>query len=147
MINLVELMNLINRSGIELSNNSKFHFAQVSNDFALKEPLRAFSQNRFNEWQEMQTRRYFHIGSEIVSLIQKMRGGDEWLFAGVYAVDDCEELNPGEREQTWYPQGVPRKYYKYSLRKLDGLEELVGNIVQFNKTFRQSYPFIRTIMS
>lgn len=133
-----KLKDLISRSGITLD-HSKIHFI-TGNDGKTQtvQPLDAFLEGKFKEWQELQNQRKFPLDEKIVSLI-RLKDKDKWLFAGVYAVQGVKALTKGEPEIPWHPEGVPRDCFKYSTRELSGLEHLTGcAIVQYLKNFRNA---------
>ena len=89
-------------------------------------PLEAFFDGSWKEWQERQNQKNFEC-DQILSLIHL--GGSRWLFAGVFEVLG---VNYGNDHN---PNG-----YRYSTEEIAGLEHLTGRaVIQFNKTFRQSY--------
>ena len=118
---MLKLTDLIRLAGVELG-DFKIHCATgVKSD-----PLGAFLAGGWKEWQETQNQKNFEC-DQILSLIYL--GGSRWLFAGVFAVLGVEQGNVHN------PNG-----YKYSTRELEGLDHLTGRaIVNFDKTFRQSY--------
>ncbi len=121
---MIRLIDLISLAGITLA-DYKVHFATEGPSGS--NPLDAFLDGKWKEWQEGQNRRNFSC-AQILSLIYLR--ADRWLFAGVYAVDGVKTLRLG-----------PKPQYKYATTELSGLEHLVGRVVvQFNKNFRQSYP-------
>ncbi len=128
---MIKLMDIIRLSGITL-HKFKIHCATGVNP----SPLDAFLEGRFKHWQECQNQQNFKC-DEIVSLIH--RGGDKWLFAGVYAVEGVQPRAKGDSNY-WAPEGLPHHWFEYSTRELEGLDDLTGRvIVQFDKNFRASY--------
>jgi hypothetical protein len=118
---MIKLIDLIRLAGVELE-DFKIHCATGS----APTPLEAFFDGSFKLWQEHQNQKNFQC-QHVLSLIHL--GGDQWLFAGVYAV---EGVAPG----TWKDS----ECYQYATRELDGLEHLTGRaIVKFNRKFRASY--------
>jgi len=76
--------------------------------------------------------------TKLFSLIQ-LSEKDKWLFAGVYAVEGYNALIKGD-PTIFFPNGLPRDYFKYSTRELDALEHLIGTtIIRFEKNFRACY--------
>jgi hypothetical protein len=88
-------------------------------------PLTAFLQNNFKEWQESQSKRNFER-NYIVSLIYYDK--DEWLFAGIYKSISSELI---------------KERYIYETELLDINTELIGRlIIKYEKSYRQSYPYL-----
>ena len=105
----------------------KLHLATgpKSND-----PLIAFLQDNFKEWQEKQTKRNFER-EFIISFISYDE--NEWLFAGIYRRLKCELVN---------------EYYEYNTELLEINIDLIGRlIIRFEKTFRQSYPYLENCIN
>lgn len=106
----------------EIENNLrlyKVHFAigPVDND-----PLHAFFNNKFQDWQEYQTKLNFER-DYIISLIYLK--ADEWLFAGIYKSISSQ----------W-----KQNHYEYETELVDYKKDLIGRlVVKFEKTFRASY--------
>ena len=118
---MLKLTDLIHLSGITLS-DFKIHCATGANP----SPLEAFFDGRWKQWQEHQNKKNFEC-AQILSLIHL--GGARWLFAGVFAVLGVKSGNPHN------PDG-----FTYSTKEIEGLSHLTGRaIIEFNKTFRQSY--------
>jgi len=91
------------------------------------DPLDAFLEGKFPEWQSCQSKRNFQR-PYIISLIQ-MRGYDRWLFAGVHSSHGCDWDDDEER---WY----------YKTKELPEFDALTGRmVVQFARSGRQSYPY------
>ncbi|MGB4291590.1 MAG: GIY-YIG nuclease family protein [Bacteroidales bacterium] len=100
----------------------KVHLATGQND---NDPLIAFLQDNFKEWQEAQTKKNFER-KYIISLIAY--DDNEWLFAGVFKSHGCKWIN---------------NRYKYDTELLEINNDLIGRlIVRFEKKFRQSYPYL-----
>jgi len=112
----------------EIINKSKVHFALGGKERL--EPLYAFYRNEFKEWQEGQSNKNFE-SDYIFSLIYFNR--NEWLFAGIYKrIDVVKE----------------EAIFKYQTELLNIAPELIGRlIIKFNKTFRQSYPYLETCIN
>lgn len=86
-------------------------------------PLHAFFQGRFKEWQERQTQRNF-TRNHIVSLIEVRR--DTWLFVGVYKVLGCKKVSD--------------KHIAYETELLPGQDDLIGRVVvSHQRSGRPSY--------
>jgi hypothetical protein len=118
---MIKLTDLIQLAGVELD-DFKIHCASGSNP----NPLEAFFDGAFQQWQERQNQKNFQC-KRVLSLIHL--GGAKWLFAGLYEVLG---VVPGK----WKPSSC----YLYSTREVKGLGDLTGRaVVEFNKTFRQSY--------
>ena len=101
-------------------NSYKVHFAIGPED--KREPLYAFINNKFEEWQKDQSRKNFER-IYILSLVYF--NTNEWLFAGVF-------------EQYGYNEVGGRYYYKTKLLQ-DG-KELIGRlIISYEKKYRASY--------
>jgi hypothetical protein len=100
----------------------KVHLATGLKD---NNPLIAFLQGNFKEWQERQTKKNFER-ENILSFIAF--DNEEWLYAGVYKRLGCTLVND---------------FYEYDTELLDINTELIGRlIIRFKKTFRQSYPYL-----
>ena len=92
------------------------------------EPLQAFFEGKFKEWQEGQNNENFKC-EEILSLIHLE--ADKWLFGGIFKVNGVEERVNEKTGRTWY---------KYDTTETPGVEHLTGRaVIRFEKTFRQSY--------
>lgn len=114
---MIRLIDLIKLAGAELE-NYKVHLATSLNH----NPLNAFYDGTFKEWQEDQTNRNFKC-DQVIGLIHL--GADRWLFAGLWKV--VQATMNGNR-------------WKYQTTEILGLEHLVGRvIVQYHRTARQSY--------
>jgi len=104
----------------------KVHLATGLKD---NDPLIAFLQDNFKEWQEVQTKKNFER-DYIVSLISY--DTNEWLFAGIYKSIDSELVNDR---------------YEYETELLDIHSDLIGRlIIRYEKKFRQSYPYLENII-
>lgn len=118
---MIRLLDLISLAGVKLR-KFKIHCATGSNPT----PLEAFFDGQFKEWQEHQNQRNFPC-EHVVSLIYLRR--DNWLFAGVYAVEGVQTRMTSEK--TWY---------EYATKELPALDHLVGRaVVAFRREFRNSY--------
>jgi hypothetical protein len=105
----------------------KIHFAIGDKANNRAEPLSAYRNNTFKEWQERQSKKNFERDF-IISLIYYKT--DQWLFGGVYKSNGCT-LREG-------------KYY-YDTELLDIHQDLIGRVVLiYKKPFRQSYPLLKT---
>lgn len=119
----MKLVDLIQIAGVSLD-DFKIHCAVCKSPYP--NPLEAFFEGTFQQWQEHQSQKNFQC-KQIISLIHL--DGEKWLFAGLYEVLGA---SPGK----W--QSAP--CYKYSTQVIAGLDHLIGRaIVEFNKTFRASY--------
>jgi hypothetical protein len=119
---VIKLIELIQLAGIQL-NDFKIHCATGTKT----NPLEAFFDGTFRQWQEDQTQKNFQT-EHILSLIHLH--GTEWLFAGVYSVLG---VKPVRRKDS-----VVR--FRYDTRELKGLDHLTGRaVIEFEKTFRASY--------
>jgi len=101
-------------------NNYKVHFAIGPSD--KHEPLYAFINNKFEEWQSDQSRKNFERRF-ILSLIYY--NSNEWLFAGLF-------------EQLGFTEKDGRYYYKTRLMN-DGVELIGRLIISYEKKYRASY--------
>jgi hypothetical protein len=120
---MIRLIDLIRLAGVELE-DFEIHCATGANPT----PLEAFFDGSFRQWQERQNQKNFQC-KHILSLIHL--DGKRWLFAGVYEV-----LGVSPAVRPWRDSPC----YEYSTREIEGLDHLTGRaIVEFNKTFRQSY--------
>jgi len=119
---MIKLTDLIRSSGIELK-KFKIHCATGGETNG---PLEAFFAGKWKQWQEGQNQENFKC-DQIISLIHL--GKSRWLFGGVFQVFDVK------RDTT-----TPPNRFRYSTEELVGLDHLPGRaIVEFNKTFRNSY--------
>jgi hypothetical protein len=118
MIRLVDLLKL---QGVTLEDeNYKIHLATTEVESS---PFDAYLAGTFKEWQEDQTKKNFEC-KVVLSLIH--RGGDRWLFAGVYRVNGVQ---PGQTTA-----------FKYETQLLPGHEELIGRVVvKYKREYRASY--------
>lgn len=116
-MNIAQLLNLEN----DFIKKTKIHFA--IGPINKLEPLYAYYQGAFKEWQENQANKNFER-EYILSLIYFSK--DEWLFAGIYQRISVKKIKNN------------RFQYKTELTTL-GVEFIGKLIVRFNKTFRQSY--------
>jgi hypothetical protein len=86
-------------------------------------PLDVYLSGNFPEWQRWQNRKNFEKRF-VLSLIA-LSATNQWLFAGAYASDGCEQ-----RDSNYY----------YELTEINACSELNGRIVaQFVRPGRQSY--------
>jgi len=100
----------------------KVHLATGLKD---NDPLIAFLQDNFKEWQEAQSKKNFER-KYIISLISY--DDNEWLFAGVFKSLGCEWVN---------------NRYEYDTELLEINTDLIGRlIIRYEKKFRQSYPYL-----
>jgi hypothetical protein len=97
----------------------KVHFATGTKN---NNPLIAFFNNNFKEWQEWQTKRNFER-DYILSFIYYEP--NQWLFAGIYKSISCQ---------------YKTDHYDYDTELLDIGKEYIGRlIVTYKKEFRASY--------
>jgi hypothetical protein len=114
---MIRLIDLIKLAGVELG-LYKIHLATSLNH----NPLNAFYDGTFKEWQEDQTNRNFEC-DQVIGLIHL--GANRWLFAGLWKVGQ-----PTKNGNRW----------KYKTTEIPGLDHLVGRvIVHYHRTSRQSY--------
>jgi GIY-YIG catalytic domain len=100
----------------------KVHFATGPKG---NDPLIAFLQGKFKDWQEWQSKRNFER-NYILSLIYY--DVNEWLFAGFYKSKGCELVND---------------HYEYDTELLNIQSHLIGRlIIQYQKDYRQSYVYL-----
>lgn len=126
MINFFELLKVV---GKELDpTKCKVHFACYN---GIEDPYEdVFLLGKWKEWQEGQTKKNF-TRSLIVSLIQ-LRPRNLWMFAGVY------KCNGIARES--------EALYHYSTDEIIDYSSIVGRaVVDYDKTFRNSYPYGESI--
>lgn len=114
---MIRLIDILNLKGIALG-RYKIHLATPGRT----SPLEAYWQGTFKDWQEEQNGRNFECET-VIGLIH--RGGDRWLFGGVYRI-----LGVGGAK--------PR--FRYNTELLAGQDDLVGRIVvRYKREFRSSY--------
>lgn len=102
---------------------AKIHLAT---DNGSEDPLDVYFAGQFEEWQSWQTKRNFE--REYVIALIAMPGADQWLFAGLYRSQGCEET-----------RSIRGRYY-YHLSEVMSCTDMKGRaIVQFHRTSRQSY--------
>jgi hypothetical protein len=102
--------------------NYKVHLATDSGD---DNPLNAFFQDKFNEWQQRQNKKNFER-DYIISFISL--SAYEWLFAGIYKSINNDWLHD---------------HYEYTTELLDINQDLIGRlIIHYKKEYRQSYPYL-----
>lgn len=100
----------------------KVHLATGTYD---NNPLHAFFKDKFQDWQEWQSKKNFERDF-IISFIYYEN--DEWLFAGIYK----------STKSTW-----KKDHYEYETKLLDIAQDLIGRLViQFEKDFRNSYVYL-----
>jgi hypothetical protein len=121
MSTLLTLLDL----NITLLKDVKLHFASgVGNN----EPMDAFFNGTFKEWQEDQSGKNFEKPYIIAFISYKKH---EWMFAGVYRSLSVRQSEKGG--------------YTYKTELLDHGQEFIGRlIIHFEKTFRNSYPYPKT---
>ena len=101
---------------------SKIHLATWNGN---EDPLDVYFAGKFNEWQQLQSRRNFER-EFVVSLIA-LPSSNQWLLAGVYRSGGS----------TWFE---PEQMYNYQLDPVAEFDELAGRVVaDFERTGRQSY--------
>ncbi len=130
MVRLIDFLDLCNVKVNRLC--YKIHLATRSNATPDEspDPLEAYFDGQFKEWQEIQTKKNFsHKCEMVVSLIHlPYLHRHKWLFVGVYKVLGCVKIH--------------ERRYRYSSILLDGQINLIGRlIVTHEKKWRQSYPF------
>lgn len=112
------LIDILKGQGVALG-HYKIHLATAGNT----SPLEAYWQGSFKEWQEGQNAKNFECET-VIGLIH--RGGDRWLFGGVYRV-------LGVREGVTTP-------FQYETELLPGQDDLIGRvIVRYKREFRAAY--------
>lgn len=118
----------------------KIHFA-IGVDNQL-EPLYAFFEGKFKEWQAGQTRRNFER-DYILSIIYMAK--DEWLFAGIYKRINTYEYPEKSHLRGGFSHDIK---YIYETKLLEHGKELIGKLViKFNKNFRASYVNLENYVS
>ena len=123
---MLKLIDLIRLSHIELG-NYKIHCA-TDNKRSDWRPLEAYFAGNFEVGQSQQSQKNFECDT-ILSLIN-LSYSRRWLYVGVYRVDGVREAEESG--------------FIYDLTRLPGLEHLDGRtIINFEKTFRNSYPWGR----
>lgn len=105
---------------------SKIHLATWNGEV---DPLVAYYEGTFQEWQCWQTKRNFER-PYVISLIS-FRSPSHWLFAGVHASRGSTRVN--------------EKLYRYDLVELAECSELTGRLTaSFKRPSRQSYLYAET---
>lgn len=105
----------------------KIHFAIGDKSNNKIEPLIAFRNGTFKEWQESQNKKNFER-EYIISLIYYK--AHQWLFGGVYKSNGCKRKG--------------QKYF-YDTTLIENQKDLIGRvIIKYKKLFRQSYPLLET---
>jgi hypothetical protein len=114
---MIRLIDILKAQGIALG-RYKVHLATPGNT----SPLEAYLEGTFKDWQEEQNGKNFECDT-VIGLIH--RGGDRWLFAGVYRILGNEVAKSG---------------FKYKTELLPGQEDLIGRIVvKYKRVFRHPY--------
>ena len=114
---MIRLIDILKTQGISLG-RYKIHLATAGKT----SPLEAYWQGTFKEWQEEQNAKNFECET-VIGLIH--RGGDRWLFGGVYHIIGVEGVKPR---------------FRYKTELLAGQDDLVGRIVvRYKRDFRSSY--------
>ncbi|MCX6302609.1 MAG: GIY-YIG nuclease family protein [Bacteroidia bacterium] len=115
MINLIKIIP-------ELEPDLKKYKVHIATGKKGNNPLIAFFNNKFKEWQEWQSKRNFER-EYILSLIYYEP--NLWLFAGIYRSISCQyKIN----------------HYDYDTELLNIAQEYIGRlIVRFDREFRASY--------
>ena len=110
---------------IELLERAKMHFAaSVRNN----EPMDAFFNGTFKQWQEDQSGKNFEQPYIIAWITYRKH---EWMFAGLWRSISCVEKPGGG--------------FTYNTELLTKGSEFIGRlIIHYNKPFRQSYPYALT---
>ncbi|MFH1302996.1 MAG: GIY-YIG nuclease family protein [Planctomycetota bacterium] len=120
---VLKLIDLIRLTGIELG-NYKIHCA-IDNKRNEWRPLQAYFADTFERGQSEQSQENFQC-DHVLSLIN-LSNSRRWLYVGIYQVCGVSKA-------------TNRSGFIYNLKRLPGLEHLDGRtIVDFEKTFRQSY--------
>jgi len=123
------MLTLTSVLGIVTSQTGKYkiHFAIGDKSNFKTEPLAAYRQGTFKQWQERQSKKNFER-DYILSLIYFRP--DHWLFGGIYRSNGCEKRG--------------HKYY-YDTELLDIHTDLIARmVIKYKKPFRQSYPLLET---
>lgn len=120
---MIELIDFLKAAGVGVSlRKLKIHLASWNGH---EKPINVYYEGNFKAWQEWQNRRNFAC-AQIVSLIDL--GQHDWLFAGVYQINDCK------------PHPNCPAEYLYSTSLIPHQEELVGRvIVHHQRSGRASY--------
>nr|WP_017851490.1 GIY-YIG nuclease family protein [Leptospira interrogans] len=123
-------INYIFQLSNEMINNIKIHFAiGIPNR---ETPLLEFYNNKFQQWQEWQTKKNFER-EYILSLIYYKPG--EWIFSGIYKSISVEYRDDAQ-------------CYKYSTELTPLGEELIGKmIIAYKKEYRQSYVYFENYIN
>lgn len=118
---MLKLCDLISLAKVNLG-HFKIHCATGWWD----QPLTAYFDGRFKQWQEYQNQRNFQCDT-VLSLIHLH--SDKWLFAGVWKI--LGVTSKSNSQKSWF---------QYSTSELPGLKHLAGRVVvSFARTFRASY--------
>lgn len=122
----MNLKTFLKATGIEFEEQEvKIHLASNQES----DPLVAFYEGRFKEWQEAQTKKNF-TRPYVLGLIQ-LEDKTSWLYAGLYRI---LEVKSGA-EIAW----------EYSTELVSGQDDLVGRlVVKHARNFRNSYPAYET---
>ena len=99
-------------------------------------PLDAWLQGDFDEWQKWQNKRNFQRDF-VVALIE-LPQPDHWLFAGVFRSYGCESRSTKDRP------GFPliKTQHYYDLVRDPSCDELAGRLIaKYSRSSRQSYPY------
>lgn len=109
----------------EMLKNAKMHFAtRVRNN----EPMDAFFNGTFKQWQEDQSGKNFEKPYILAWITFRKH---EWMFAGLWKSNSWEERPDGR--------------YTYNTEIMEQGSEFIGRlIVHYNKPFRHSYPYALT---
>lgn len=103
-------------------NSFKVHFATGPKD---NDPLIAFLQGKFKDWQEWQSKKNFERNFILSFIYYDI---NEWLFAGIYKSNGCELVND---------------HYEYDTELINIHPQLIGRlIIRYQKDYRQSYVYL-----
>lgn len=113
-------------AGVDIDEKTvKIHFASNQGS----DPLLAFYEGHFKEWQEEQTQKNFSQ-PYVLGLIQ-LEDKASWLYAGLYRILRVE----AGTQTAW----------QYTTEMVPGQDELIGRVVvRYAKSFRNSYPAYET---
>lgn len=119
-MNLFQILQVLD-AGL-LPEDCKIHLACWN---GVDDPLHAYFQGEFDDWQAWQRHRNFQR-PRVISLIS-LPAPDRWLFAGVHDSKGCEWMESKE-------------LYRYEMERLPATDELDGRlVVDFRRPGRQSY--------
>jgi len=123
---MIGLVDFLTASGATFNTQStKVHLACWN---GREHPLDVFFDDRFQGWQEHQTKRNFDC-EHVLSLIDI--GQSRWLFVGVYDV-----LSRGVHPSC-------PEHYQYTTQPRPGFEELIGRVIVEHVRTRTSYIWLK----